>query len=298
MFPSVTRSMTGFASHTGAWDDWSWTWELRSVNGKGLDLRLRLPDWIGGLEAALRARFQGAVSRGNVGLSLKLMREAGAGGFDRAALDRALAQIAAVEDIARAAGRPLAPVRATDLLTLRTGAEILDADAEAALRDRLIADFDTDVLPAFLEVRAAEGRALDAILTARLDEIASLVALAGGAARSRQAVQAQSLDAAVRRILDETAATDPDRLAQELALIAVRQDVTEELDRLGAHVDAARTLVRRDAPKGRKLDFLMQEFMREANTLCAKSQDTALTAHGLDLKTVIDQLREQVQNVE
>ena len=138
MFPSVTRSMTGFASQTGAWDDWSWTWELRSVNGKGLDLRLRLPDWIGGLEAALRARLQAAVSRGNVGLSLKLTREAGAGGFDRAALDRALAQIAAVEDIARAAGRPLAPVRATDLLTLRTGAETLDADAEAALRDRLI----------------------------------------------------------------------------------------------------------------------------------------------------------------
>ena len=160
-----------------------------------------------------------------------------------------------------------------------------------------MAEFDSHVLPAFLEVRSAEGAALDAILNQRLDEIASLIARAETAARDRMAGQGQALSDAVARVMADGPA-DPDRLAQELALIAVRQDVTEELDRLRTHVDAARTLLAVEGPKGRKLDFLMQEFNREANTLCSKSQDSALTAVGLDLKTVVDQLREQVQNVE
>ncbi|SPJ22312.1 YicC/YloC family endoribonuclease [Palleronia abyssalis] len=293
----MTASMTGFASETGAWEGWTWGWEMRSVNGKGLDLRLRVPDWIGGLETGLRQRVQAALARGNVTVSLRLTREAISGGVDRVAVETALTQISTVEAIAAEKGRPLAPVRAIDILQIRTAPESLSPEAEAGLRDTLIAQFEDEVLPAFVTSRLDEGRALDAILMQQLDRIGDLVAQASTAARDRQAGQGDALRAAIARIAPE-ASVDPDRLAQELALLAVKQDVTEELDRLCAHVAAAKAEMRRDGPKGRKLDFLMQEFNREANTLCSKSQDAALTAIGLDLKTVIDQLREQVQNVE
>jgi uncharacterized protein (TIGR00255 family) len=147
-------------------------------------------------------------------------------------------------------------------------------------------------------MRRAEGRALAQVLAAQLDRIAGLTADAQAETANRSATQADTLREALARVLAASDAVDETRLAQELALLAVKTDVTEELDRLSAHVDAARALVADPAPVGRKLDFLMQEFMREANTLCSKAQSLALTRIGLDLKTVIDQMREQVQNVE
>ena len=295
-------SMTGFAARRGAGVGYSWVWDLRSVNGKGLDLRLRVPDWIEGLEAAVRADLQKAVARGNVSLTLKVSQDEGreASGFrlNEATLAAALAALAKVEATAMETGLTLAQPTAADVLALRG---VIDATAQdtdtTPLRKALVADL-PPLLADFAAMRGAEGQALAAVLTAQLDRIASLTGDALRETQARGIGQADSLRENLARILGATDAVDETRLAQELALLAVKTDVTEELDRLTAHVDAARTHVADPASVGRKLDFLMQEFMREANTLCSKAQSLTLTRIGLDLKTVIDQMREQVQNVE
>jgi uncharacterized protein (TIGR00255 family) len=295
-------SMTGFAARRGGSHGHSWTWDIRSVNGKGLDLRLRLPDWIDGLELAVRADLQKALTRGNVSLTLKVAQD---GGDDAAAfrlnphqLSAALAALAEVEEAAMSAGLTLRQPTAADVLTLRGVLDQSQQDLDTApLRAAILADL-LGLLADFAAMRAGEGAALAAVLTAQLDRIATLTAEAQREAAARSATQAETLRDALARILAATDTVDEGRLAQELALLAVKTDVTEELDRLAAHVTAARAHVADPAPSGRKLDFLMQEFMREANTLCSKAQSLALTRIGLDLKTVIDQMREQVQNVE
>ncbi|OAO05893.1 YicC family protein [Roseovarius indicus] len=292
--------MTAFAAAKGAQDGFSWTWEMRSVNGKGLDLRLRVPDWVDGLEAGLRARAGKALGRGNVSLNLRLVRDDGAGALavNAAQLEDVLTAMAEVENRAMARGVTLAPATAADLLGLRgvldTGA---GEDDTTALCKTLLADFET-VLAAFLDMRATEGRALAAVLTAQLDDIERLTGEAAQAAEARRPEMEQAFKAALARVMETADTADEARIAQEMALIAVKADVTEELDRLRAHVAAARDLLAAGSPVGRKLDFLSQEFNREANTLCSKAQNKALTATGLELKTVIDQMREQVQNVE
>ncbi|MEQ9242130.1 YicC/YloC family endoribonuclease [Roseovarius indicus] len=292
--------MTAFAAAKGAQDGFSWTWEMRSVNGKGLDLRLRVPDWVDGLEAGLRARAGKALGRGNVSLNLRLVRDDGAGALavNAAQLEDVLTAMAEVENRAMARGVTLAPATAADLLGLRgvldTGA---GEDDTTALCKTLLADFET-VLAAFLDMRATEGRALAAVLTAQLDDIERLTDAAAQAAEARRPEMEQAFKAALARVMETADTADEARIAQEMALIAVKADVTEELDRLRAHVAAARDLLAAGSPVGRKLDFLSQEFNREANTLCSKAQNKALTATGLELKTVIDQMREQVQNVE
>jgi uncharacterized protein (TIGR00255 family) len=295
-------SMTGFAARRGAGAGYAWVWDLRSVNGKGLDLRLRVPDWIDGLEAAIRADLQKALTRGNVSLTLKVAqdegRDEGAFRLNDATLAAALGALAKVEATAMGAGLTLAQPTAADVLTLRG---VIDATAQdtdtAPLRQALLADL-APLLADFGTMRGAEGQALAQVLTGQLDRIARLTADAQRETATRATSQADNLRDGVARILGATDAVDEARLAQELALLAVKTDVTEELDRLTAHVEAARAHVADSAPVGRKLDFLMQEFMREANTLCSKAQSLALTRIGLDLKTVIDQMREQVQNVE
>ena len=295
-------SMTGFAARRGAGAGYAWTWDMRSVNGKGLDLRLRLPDWIDGLEAAVRAELQKAVQRGNVSLTLKVTQEdasdLAAFRLNEPALSAALAALARVEAAAMDAGVTLRQPTAADVLTLRGVIDQTGQDVDTTeLRAALVAD-----LPALLEdfaaMRRTEGQALAQVLAGQLDRIAGLTADAQAETATRTATQADTLREALARVLAATDAVDETRLAQELALLAVKTDVTEELDRLAAHVAAARALVADAAPVGRKFDFLMQEFMREANTLCSKAQSLALTRIGLDLKTVIDQMREQVQNVE
>ncbi|SIO19675.1 TIGR00255 family protein [Rhodovulum sp. ES.010] len=293
-------SMTAFATRRGQAHDHAWTWEMRSVNGKGLDLRLRVPDWVPGLEPAVRTAVQGRLGRGNVTVGLKLSHEPGAGAaaLDAGALEAALAMVRHVEAAAAEHNLRLAPPTAADILALPgvTGAVLPETDV-AALRAALIANFE-GLLDEFAAMRATEGNALEAVLRDHLAEIAELVEAAAEAAEARRDQWAESLRMNLARVLDNSEGSDAARVAQELALIAVKSDVREELERLAAHVAAARALLDGAGPIGRKLDFLMQEFNREANTLCSKAQSTTLTGIGLDLKHVIDQMREQVQNVE
>lgn len=299
----MTTSMTGFAAARGAGVGYSWSWDVRSVNGKGLDLRLRVPDWIDGLEQALRADLQKAMSRGSINLTLKVARDVTTEATDalrlnEAALAATLAALARIEATATAAGVTLARPSAADVLSMRGVVDVSAADPDtASLRDAILAG-----LPAILAdltvMRQAEGAALGEVIAAQLDRIADLTRLATVEAAARRDSQTEALKDALAKVLEAVGGVDEARLAQELALIAVKTDVQEELDRLTAHVDAARALLAERGPVGRKFDFLMQEFMREANTLCSKAQALALTRIGLDLKTTIDQMREQVQNVE
>ncbi|WP_444465153.1 YicC/YloC family endoribonuclease [Rhodobacter capsulatus] len=296
--PQSPLSMTGFASVSGSGHGHDWVWEIRSVNGKGLDLRLRLPE-MEGLEGAARAALTQRVSRGNIQLSLKLARSSGAERLRLSGpgLTAALAALREIEEAARLHGVSLAPALATDLLSVRgvldqSGAETED---QAPLRGALLADLDR-LLEAFVAMRRAEGGQLGGIIVAQIDRIADLTEQAAKVAEARRPEVAAALQAALARVLDTGG--DPQRVAQELALLAVKADVTEEIDRLRAHVSAARALLTEPGPIGRKFDFLTQEFVRESNTLCSKSGSTALTAIGLDLKHVIDQMREQIQNVE
>jgi uncharacterized protein (TIGR00255 family) len=294
------HSMTGFAAAQGGSGAHSWSWDLRSVNAKGLDLRLRVPDWLTGLEAQLKARLTNVLSRGSVTLNLRIAREEQAGRLtvNTAALDEVLAALVMVEERAMMQGISLAPSRAADLLTqrgvLETGAGEDDIDRLTA---DLLKDFDR-LVTAFLGMRESEGRALVALLNGHFDRIESLVTQAAAVVDSRRDAMATTLNAQLSRVLESDIKVDPQRLVQELALIAVKADVTEELDRLTAHIAAARDLLAGSGPAGRKLDFLAQEFNREANTLCSKSQNAELTAIGLELKAVIEQMREQVQNLE
>lgn len=299
----MTISMTGFAARKGQGAGHAWTWDLRSVNGKGLDLRMRLPDWVDGLELALRGELSRALGRGNVSLSLKISRD-GAGEateglrINPKALQAALAALREVEDQSMRIGVTLGQATGADVLALRG---VLDATAvevdTAALRTAILADL-PGLLTDFNAMRVGEGAALNSIITAQIDRIATLVADAKTAAAARQEEAAATLREGVARILAVTDAVDPHRLAHELAILAVKNDITEEIDRLTAHLQAARALMADPGQIGRKFDFLVQEFLREANTLCSKAQSIALTRIGLDLKIVIDQMREQVQNVE
>ncbi|MGJ8622400.1 MAG: YicC/YloC family endoribonuclease [Yoonia sp.] len=296
----MTHSMTAFASRTGNLGGVSWSWEMRGVNARGLDLRLRLPEGIAGLEAALRAALTKTLGRGNVTVNLRLTREETATGLavDECQLDNVLRALDQVQERAFAMGVTLGQPTAADVLAQR-GVLIAakdDANAEA-LAAALLADIDP-LLAAFVAMRASEGAALAQVLRDQLDQIADLTAQADELAKARAPVVQANLTAALRRVLDDLAEVEEARIAQELAVLAVKADVTEEIDRLRAHVAAARELLDSDGPAGRKLDFLSQEFNREANTLCAKAQSAPLTAVGLDLKAVIDQMREQIQNVE
>lgn len=293
----MIHSMTAYASKTGALQGTTWMWEMRGVNARGFDVRLRLPEALDGLETALRTNLKAALTRGNVTVSLRLQREdtAQALNVDEAQLDRVLAALDQVQDRAFAMGVTLGQPTAADVLAQRGvviqgGQTIDDAPLKAALIDDI-----SGLINDFVEMRAKEGAELQAVLEGQLADIAALVGAAKEAVALRKGASAEAFRASVARVVAEV---EEDRLAQELAMLAVKQDVTEELDRLQAHIAAAYEMIADKRPMGRKLDFLAQEFNREANTLCSKSQNAALTAIGLDLKAVIDQMREQIQNVE
>ena len=296
----MIRSMTGFATKSGALGPHSWSWELRAVNGKGLDLRIRVPDWIPGLEAGLRKAAGADIARGNVTLGLRVVREEGGGGLavNEAQLATVLEALGRIEMAAMDAGVSLAPSKATDIVTMRGVLEqaVIEDDNDE-LSSAFLVEF-TQVLTAFNTMRSAEGAALDKVMRDQLGVIESLTAEAATLAQARSVESAAAMKRNLGRVMDNIDGIEPDRIAAELAMIAVKADITEEIDRLGAHVAAARELLDAEGLIGRKLDFLMQEFNREANTLCAKAQNSDLTRVGLALKAVIDQLREQVQNVE
>ncbi|MEL6235681.1 MAG: YicC/YloC family endoribonuclease [Pseudomonadota bacterium] len=292
--------MTGFAETSGADDRLSWRWEARAVNGRGLDLRFRLPEGAEALETPLRKEAQSLFRRGTLTLSLRLNRLSGPPGsqLNEAALRAGLAALAQSTAMAEAQGMALAPMTADRLLAL-PGVYAQEADdALPGAGLKAVQASGLAVLERLAAARIGEGTAIRALLEAQLAQIARLVGEARGAAEARAAQSGGLLRSRVEALLGAGATVDADRLAQELAQIAVRADVTEELDRLDAHILAAHQLVDSPEAVGRKFDFLAQEFHREANTLCAKSGSSDLTAIGLSLKVVIDQLREQVQNVE
>ncbi len=292
--------MTGFAVIPGQAEGLEWQWEARSVNSRGLDVRLRLPDGLEALETQVRKAAQAELTRGSVQVSLRLALDQAGGGLalNTAALETVLSLVAQAADAARSAGVPTAPMTLGDILSLRGVLDSTRTPDQAAAAASRIAEDIPKLFAALAEARAAEGVELSGILTRQIDQIAELTSAAADTAETRAARQGDTLRTRVQAIVGAQDGIEPGRLEQELALIAVKSDVTEELDRLTTHVAAARTLLAMEEAVGRRLDFLMQEFNREANTLCSKAQDSALTAIGLDLKVVIDQMREQCANVE
>ncbi|MEN8840315.1 MAG: YicC/YloC family endoribonuclease [Octadecabacter sp.] len=299
----MIRSMTAFATQQGNSTsdagETTWIWDLRSVNGRGLDVKVRLPEGTPGLEAVVRTSAADYLRRGNVTIGLRMQRPQADGTLqiDPARMDIILEALDAVQDRAFDKGVTLGQPTAADVLAQRgvlVSGQVADSED---LLEPLTADLHV-ALTALKDMREAEGAALLSVLTSQIDQIEALTAQSIEAAKDRTEAVKTQLAAALARVMDSATAADPDRVAQELALLAVKSDITEEIDRLGAHIKAARDLLAMGGPVGRKLDFLTQEFNREANTLCSKAQDVALTQIGLALKAVIDQMREQVQNVE
>lgn len=292
------KSMTGFATRRGAGHGFEWTWDVRSVNGKGLDLRLRVPDWVTGLDQGLRKLCQGALARGSVQVSLKLARasDAVAPQVDVAALDAVLAFSSALQAEADKRGITVAPLSVSEIWARLGQSDAgLTPPEIASLVATLLAEA-AALVDDLQTMRATEGAALQTVLAGQLDQFSDLMGQARAVLPDRKAGQDANFQAALDRLAQ--APLDADRLAQELAVLAVKSDVAEEMDRLDGHIAAARDLVGQDAPVGRKLDFLMQEFNREVNTLCSKSAHGPLTATGLEMKVLVDQMREQIQNVE
>lgn len=295
----MIRSMTAFATQQGHADGATWTWEVRSVNGRGLDVKTRLPDGIDGLEAYVRAAIPKQITRGNISVALRLQRDGAEADLeiDATRLDAILDALDAVQERAFDKGVTLGQPTAADVLATRGVLVARTASENRDLKSPLMADFDA-ALNALSNMRGDEGAALSQILHAQVDEIETLTAQAVSAAENRTQARQDQMRAALARVMEAGVGADADRVAQELALIAIKADITEELDRLGAHVTAARALLKDGGAVGRKLDFLTQEFNREVNTLCSKALDVDLTQIGLAMKAVIDQMREQVQNVE
>jgi uncharacterized protein (TIGR00255 family) len=292
------KSMTGFARADGARGATSWGWEVKSVNGRGLDLRMRLPPGYEVLEPKVREMVGQCVTRGSVNVGLAVKRADGVSEIrlNEAALKQVVAAAARVQAITGST----APT--TEGLLNQRGVlefvETSESDEEAEARTAAMLASLKTALGQLVESRTAEGKHLAQIMRDQLADVERLVGLvAASPARSTDAIR-RRLEEAVARIVDTSTALDPARLHQEAALLATRADVEEELKRLTAHVASARDLLKAKEPVGRKLDFLAQEFNREANTLCSKSNDPEITRAGLDLKATIDQMREQVQNVE
>ena len=291
-------SMTGFARGQGAAGSYAWTWELKSVNSKGLDLKLRLPPGWEAIEPGVRARASEVLSRGSVFANLTVSREgiAPVARINEPALNAVLAALKGLEG--KVAG---APPSLDGILALKGVMEVSEAEESEDERIRaetaVIAGFG-DALKGLAEMRRTEGRALGKILSARLSEIGALAARAEASpGRKPEAIKAR-LAAQVAELLEASQRFDADRLHQEAIMLATKIDIREELDRLAAHVAQAKKLIADGGPIGRKLDFLSQELNRESNTLCSKANDLELTNIGLELKAVVEQFREQVQNLE
>jgi uncharacterized protein (TIGR00255 family) len=290
-------SMTGFAREAGTCDDVSFAWEIKSVNGRGLDVRLRTPPGLDALGEEARKAVAAAAVRGTVGVNLTVARAETRRGPVRIN-EAVLAELAGQSRLA-AEKLGFAPPSFEALLGLRGVVELDEAEngpspaAQAAMLAALPA-----AVGAWRKARQAEGASLAGILSAQIERIGVLVATINDHPRRSTDAVRERLAQQVAALMDGATGLDPARLHQEAALLATRADVREELDRLSAHVASARALLSQGGAIGRKLDFLAQEFGREASTLCAKAGHVELSQLGLELRTVVDQLREQAQNVE
>jgi uncharacterized protein (TIGR00255 family) len=290
--------MTGFARVEGQSEGFAWSWELRSVNGKAFDLRFRLPSGYDALEAPLKTVLGETAKRGSINAILSISEQS-----KPASLKINETVLAQVLDLMRGLEGRLdaAPPRLDGVLAIRgvmeLAEEVLSPDQREARLAAICASFG-EAVAALAAARAGEGARLHAVLAGKLDEIAAYV----GDAELAAAAQPEALRARFRKqmalLFDGVPPLPEERLAQELALLIGRADIREELDRLVAHIAAARELLAEGVNVGRRLDFLCQEFNREANTLCSKSADLGLTRLGLSLKAAIEQLREQIQNIE
>jgi uncharacterized protein (TIGR00255 family) len=290
--------MTGFSRGTGQHGPDSWSWEVKSVNARGLDIRCRLPAGMDSLEPAVRRRVADRFSRGAVNLTLQVTSATRRGRFEvnREALDQIKAVMGELHDELE-----VEPPRLDGLLTIRGVVDLVeeeDSIEEIEAREQAVLASLEEALDGLSAARDEEGTRIAAVLDSQLDEIASLVDAAVGCEEARPERLRERLAAMLSDVLDQTPALPEERLAQEVALLLIKADVREEIDRLSAHIASARGLLAEGGPSGRRLDFLCQEFNRESNTLCSKAAEVDLTRIGLDLKAVIEQFREQVQNVE
>ncbi|WP_134498325.1 YicC/YloC family endoribonuclease [Microvirga pakistanensis] len=291
-------SMTGFAREAGVTGPYQWAWEIKTVNGRGLEIRVRAPSGLDAIGEEARGQILKAFTRGQGQLNLSISKTS--------SVPRLRVNQEVLQSLLSAVGGltlpdNVQPASLDGLLAVR-GVVELDEDAVDPGQDEALTGALRDAVARLVQslrsARLNEGRALAAVLAQQLDVIAGLVGEAEASpARQPEAIRAR-LEASIAELLDGKASLDPARLHQEAVLIAARADIREEIDRLRAHVEAARALLQEGGPVGRRLDFLAQEFGREANTLCAKANDVALSRIGLELKAVIEQFREQVQNVE
>ena len=292
-------SMTGFARSHGVTGPYAWAWELKSVNSKGLDLKLRLPPGWDAVDAPVRSRANEALSRGSVFANLAVNRE----GLPPVVRVNEPVLAAVLATLKGLSGRVDAtPPTLDGILALKGVIEVSEAeeneDERRAAEAAIVKGFD-QAIAGLRQMRRTEGDALGRVLAARLSEIGSLAGRAEAApGRKAEAIRAR-LAEQIATLMDASGQRlDPDRLHQEAILMATKADIREELDRLAAHVAQARKLMADGGPVGRRLDFLSQELNRESNTLCAKANDVDLTNIGLELKAVVEQFREQVQNLE
>ncbi len=291
-------SMTGFGHAEGEYDAFRWTWELRSVNGRGLDLRVRMPSDLSALESTIREKIAQKIKRGNIQISLQITRSSGESQIkiNHEALQQVLGVLTEIENQAG-----LAPSTASGILNIRGVVEQIEPiETEEAREARLAAilrSFEA-ALADLATSRASEGKRLHTVVAGQVNEIARLIVAAEARAAGAAAMLRQRISEQLAVILGNASTLPQERLTQEVALLATKADIREEIDRLQAHAASAQSLLEEAAPVGRKLDFLIQEFNREANTLCSKSPESELTRIGLDLKVQIEQLREQVQNIE
>ena len=294
----AVSSMTGFARAAGSGGAWRWTFELKTVNAKGLDIRLRMPAPFDQAEGEARTRLAKALARGTCFATLSARREAA---MAAARIDAAALESIAVAARAAAAKAGLAPPTMDGLLALRGVVDAADAeDDEAAVNAACagaLASLD-GAIASLTAARRQEGRALASVLNGMLQAIVRIVEAADANPARRPEAVRERLAQSVEALMASSRGFDENRLHQEAILLAAKADIREELDRLKTHVVAARTLIEDGGPIGRRLDFLSQELAREASTLSAKANDVSLTAQGLELRAQIEQFREQVQNVE
>ncbi len=298
----MIASMTGYARAQGADDRRRWVWEARSVNGRNLEIRCRVPQGFERLENPARTAVGGRLKRGNVSLTLTLTseRQSSPLRINRALLTE-LATL--VEEVRKSTGA--AAPSADGLLRVRGVIEEEEEDGQTeeqlAILDKALTATLDEVLQALVAARAAEGKALAKVIDGHVSEIESLCKRAAERALAQIGTVRARFESQLAELMGRLPQLSEERFAQEVALLVGKADVREELDRLAAHIAQARTLLaeaRVDNPVGRKFDFLCQEFNREANTLCSKSADIELTRIGIDLKGAVERMREQVQNVE